>query len=389
MYKRQLIIDQYAILQEIAAKHGENVTHIKPHGALNNMACEDLELATTLANTVNEIDKNIMGLKGSFKVLIINDASTIKPKLNLRNIKRLRKIQIITSKKNLGSQKSICVGLKYLKSKKPKIYVIGTGGTISFMGDDRMDYINYSYGNRHLTIEEMLGRVPEIRELADIEGYQLINIGSTDVGPEHWVKLSSHVNKILRSDTGVDGIAITHGTATLEETAYFLHLTVQSELPVVVTGAMRPPSSLGTDADVNLGDAIRVAASPDAIGKGVLTVLNNEIQSARDVTKTNSYRLETFRSNELGFLGYADSDDEVVCYRSPTKSHTLNSEFTVRENTELPRVDIAYAYAGVDGWAINAAVDAGIQGIIAAGLGSGGSPTGYICLLYTSPSPRD
>ena len=135
------------------------------------------------------------------------------------------------------------------------------------------------------------------------------------MGPEHWVKLSSHVNKILRSDTGVDGIANTHGTATLAETAYFLHLTVQSELPVVVTGAMRPPSSLGTDADVNLGDAIRVAASPDAIGKGVLTVLNNEIQSARDVTKTNSYRLETFRSNELGFLGYADSDDEVVFYR--------------------------------------------------------------------------
>ena len=265
--------------------------------------------------------------------------------------------------------------------KRPKIYVIGTGGTISFMGDDRMDYINYSYGNSHLTIEEMLARVPEINEIAEIEAYQLINVGSTDVGPEHWVQLSSHVNKILQSDIDVAGISITHGTATLEETAYFLNLTVKSQLPVVITGAMRPPSALGTDADVNLADSIRVAASPDAIGKGVLTVLNNEIQSARDVTKTNSYRLETFRSNELGFLGYADSDGEVVFYRSPTKIHTLNSEFTVAENDELPRVDIAYAYAGVDGWAINAAVAAGIKGIIAAGLGSGGSPKGYMDAL--------
>ena len=156
------------------------------------------------------------------------------------------------------------------------------------------------------------------------------------------------------------------------------------QLPVVITGAMRPPSALGTDADVNLADSIRVAASPDAIGKGVLTVLNNEIQSARDVTKTNSYRLETFRSNELGFLGYADSDGEVVFYRSPTKSHTLNSEFTLGENDELPRVDIAYAYAGVDGWAINAAVAAGIKGIIAAGLGSGGSPKGYMDALKSA-----
>ena len=104
---------------------------------------------------------------------------------------------------------------------RPKIYVIGTGGTISFMGDDRMDYINYSYGNRHLTIEEMLDRVPEAREMADIKEYQLINVGSTDVGPEHWVKLCSHVNHIVQSDTAVTGIAITHGTATLEESSYF------------------------------------------------------------------------------------------------------------------------------------------------------------------------
>ena len=272
----------------------------------------------------------------------------------------------------------LCGELLMENGVRPKIHVIGTGGTISFMGDSRMDYINYSYSNRHLTIDEMLERVPEVKAIAEIETHQLANVGSTDVGPEHWVKLSALVNKIFESNTEVAGIAITHGTATLEETAYFLNLTVKSQRPVVVTGAMRPPSALGTDADINLIDCVRVAASPNAVGRGVLTVLNNEIQSARDVTKTNSYRLETFRSNELGFLGYADSDNQVTFYRSPTKCHTLDSEFMVSGYDELPRVDIAYAYAGCDGWAINAAVAAGIKGVVAAGLGSGGSPKGYM-----------
>ncbi len=129
---------------------------------------------------------------------------------------------------------------------------------------------------------------------------------------------------------------MTHGTATLEETAYFLHLTVKSSRPVVVTGAMRPPSSLGTDADVNLLDAIRVASSSDARHMGVLTVLNNEIQSAREVTKAKTFRLETFRPNELGFLGYADSDGTVVFYRTPTRKHTTATPFDMRSSKPCP-----------------------------------------------------
>ena len=121
----------------------------------------------------------------------------------------------------------------------------------------------------------------------------------------------------------IDGVVVTHGTATLEETAYFLHLTVKSRKPVVITGAMRPPTAFGTDADLNLMDAIRVAATPDAINNGVLTVLNNEIHSARDVYKANTLRVETFRANEMGFLGYADSDGEVLFYRAPTRKHTF------------------------------------------------------------------
>ena len=189
---------------------------------------------------------------------------------------------------------------------KPKIYLIGTGGSISFIGDSRMDYVDYSYADKHLTIEEMANNVPEINGFADVVIEQLINVGSTEVAPEHWLQLSQRINKIFNEDPDAAGVAITHGTATLEETAYFLNLTVKSRKPVVITGAMRPPTGLGTDADINLVDCIRVAASENSSGHGVLSVLNNAIQASRDVTKTNSYRLETFKSYELGCLGYAD-----------------------------------------------------------------------------------
>jgi L-asparaginase len=186
------------------------------------------------------------------------------------------------------------------------------------------------------------------------------------------------VNQLFRDDPEAAGVAITHGTATLEETAYFLNLTVKDRRPVVVTGSMRPPSGLGTDADVNLLDCVRVAAAPQSAGRGVLTVLNNEIQAARHVTKTNSYRLETFRSNELGLLGYADSDEQVVFYHAPDRRHTLESEFDVTGVAQLPQVDIAYAYAGADGRVVQALAASGSAGIVAAGLGSGGSPRAFM-----------
>ena len=177
-------------------------------------------------------------------------------------------------------------------------------------------------------------------------------------------------------------MAVTHGTATLEETAYFLNLTVKDRRPVVVTGAMRPPTGMGTDADLNLLDCIRVAAAPQSAGRGVLTVLNNEIQAARDVTKSNSYRLETFRSGELGCLGYADSDEEVVFYRSPARTHTAGLGVRRgRHMDELPRVDIAYAYAGADGLVVNALAEAGVAGIVAAGLGGGSSSPEFMAAL--------
>jgi L-asparaginase len=271
-----------------------------------------------------------------------------------------------------------------ISDSKPRVYVIGTGGSISFVGDYRTDYINYSYSNKHLTIQEMLERVPEVQQFAEVISEQLLNVGSTDVHPAHWLELAKRINQIFQEDPDAAGVAVAHGTATLEETAYFLNLTVKSHKPVVVTGAMRPPTGLDTDADVNLIDCVRVAAAPQSKGRGVLTILNNEIQAARDVTKTNSYRLETFRSNELGLLGYADSDEEVAFYRTPTRTHTLDTEFDVASVAELPRVDIAYAYAGADDLVIKALAGAGVSGIVAAGLGSGGSPPKFMAGLRSA-----
>ena len=254
-------------------------------------------------------------------------------------------------------------------AKKPRVYLIGTGGTISYIGRHRTDYIDYTYDDKHLTIQELLDRIPEVNDFAEVHAGQYLNMGSFDLGPSHWLELAKRINQVFREDPEAVGVAITHGTATLEETAYFLNLTVKSHLPVVVTGSQRPPTTLDTDADLNLLDSIRVAAAPQSVGRGVLTILNNEIQAARDATKSNSYRLEAFKPDELGFLGYADSDGQVVFYRTPTRSHTLDTEFDVEAITELPRVDIANAYAGADGLVVNALAEAGVAGIVVASLG--------------------
>ncbi|MFQ6027711.1 MAG: asparaginase [Dehalococcoidia bacterium] len=253
-----------------------------------------------------------------------------------------------------------------------RVHVIATGGSIAGIGPDRLDYILYPELGEHLTIEQSLDRIPEINQIAQVQGEDLISVGSTAIGPPEWLQLSKRVNRTLAEEA--NGVVLTHGTATLEETAYFLHLTVKSTKPVVVTGAMRPPTALGTDADLNLLDAIRIAACPVAGGKGVLTVLNNEIQCARDVTKSNTFRVETFRPNELGFLGYADSDGEVVFYRAPLRKHTVDTPFDVSQQDALPRVDIVYSYAGADGLLVDAVRQHGSAGLVLAGFGGGTFP---------------
>ena len=261
---------------------------------------------------------------------------------------------------------------------RPIVRVIGTGGSIAGVGPDRMDFILYPEIGDHITIQQSLDRVPEIQDFAEVRSEDLVSVGSTAIGAAEWLGLAQRINAIFKDETDVAGVAVTHGTATLEETSYFLHLTVKSQKPVVITGAMRPPTALSTDSDLNLLDAVRTAASPDATGLGVLTVLNNEIQCGRDVTKANTFRVETFRPNELGFLGYADSDGKVVFYRAPLRRHTVDTPFMVDDMTGLPRVDIVYAYAGADGLLVNAVRNNRSDGLVLAGFGGGTFPPAVV-----------
>ena len=265
-----------------------------------------------------------------------------------------------------------------MPNEQPTVRVIGTGGSIAGVGPDRIDFILYPEIGDHITIQQSLDRVPEIQDIAEVRSEDLVSVGSTAIGAAEWLALARRINQIFRDETDVAGVAITHGTATLEETSYFLHLTVKSTRPVVITGAMRPPTALSTDSDLNLLDAVRTAACPEAVGLGVLTVLNNEIQCGRDVTKASTFRVETFRPNELGFLGYADSDGKVVFYRAPLRLHTVDTPFMVDDMTTLPRIDIVYSYAGADGLLVDAVRNNRSDGLILAGFGGGTFPPAVI-----------
>ena len=265
-----------------------------------------------------------------------------------------------------------------MPNERPIVRVIGTGGSIAGVGPDRMDFILYPEIGDHITIQQSLDRVPEIQDIAEVRSEDLISVGSTAIGAAEWLGLARRINQIFRDEPDVAGVVITHGTATLEETSYFLHLTVKSTRPVVITGAMRPPTALSTDSDLNLLDAVRTAGCPEAAGLGVLTVLNNEIQCGRDVTKASTFRVETFRPNELGFLGYADSDGKVVFYRAPLRRHTVDTPFVVDDMTTLPRIDIVYSYAGADGLLVDAVRANRSDGLILAGFGGGSFPPAVI-----------
>src|SRR5690625_338067 len=250
-----------------------------------------------------------------------------------------------------------------------KIKVIELGGTISGKGTDRLDFKDYKSGV--FTGEDFLHSIPELANIANVTFESFLSVSSTSLKSEHWLKLREKVMSYL-IDSNIDGVVITHGTNTLEETAYFLHLTVPSDKPIVFVGAQRPFTALGTDTHINLIQAVRLAASDEAYRKGVLTVLNDEISCAREVTKTNTYRLETFQSGQLGYLGFIDPDKKVHFYRQSTKKHTTSSVFSRENFSELPEVEIVYSYAGATGHLIEHIVSAGhYSGIVVAGTGAG------------------
>jgi L-asparaginase len=240
----------------------------------------------------------------------------------------------------------------------PRVRLVATGGTISNRAGGR------------LTAEELVKSIPTLDRYVRVEHEQFANTASSALTLAQWVQLARRVNELFQKDAGLAGMVVTSGTDTLEETAYFLHLTVRSDRPVVVTGSMRNPSTLGYEGAANLLAAFRAAAEPASRGKGVLVVLNDEINSARDVTKTDALRLQTFQTRVYGALGVVDADS-VAYFREPTRRHTAESEFDVSAIAELPRVDVIMTYQGAPGDLIKAAVDNGARGIVLASAGAG------------------
>ena len=252
----------------------------------------------------------------------------------------------------------------------PLIAAIGCGGTISSLGRDSTDVLDYPDFGVKLPIEEVVGRYPEIAHVADMVPVPFRSVGSTAIGPPEWLELAGIVHQLAAERPKLAGFVIPHGTATLEETAYFLHLVLKTDKTVVVVGAQRPASALSSDAGMNLLGAIRTAAAPAARGLGVLVALNDEIHSAREATKTSTYRLQTFRSPDFGLLGHIDGDG-VQIYRRPQRRHAPDTEFDIAGLAGLPRVDIAYSYGGADATVVDALLAAGTRGIVSAGLAPG------------------
>jgi L-asparaginase len=251
------------------------------------------------------------------------------------------------------------------QDKLPRIALLATGGTIAGEAGDAVDTSGYQAGV--VGVDKLVDAVPALREVARIHAEQVANINSKDATPALWFALATRVNALLAQED-IDGVVITHGTDTLEETAYLLHLTVKSGKPVVLTAAMRPATALSADGPMNLLNAVTVAASRAAWQQGVLVAFNNLIHGARDVTKTSTSALDAFHSPVVGALGWVQ-DGQVEFHRAVTRRHTLASEFEI--TNALPAVEIVMSYAGAARTAIDAFVAAGVKGLVIAGTGNG------------------
>lgn len=249
----------------------------------------------------------------------------------------------------------------------PRIAVLATGGTIAGTGGSDTQTTGYKPGV--LTADTLLKSVPSLGKIAQVSGEQVSNVGSDNITNEILLKLAKRVNQLL-AQPDIAGVVITHGTDTLEETAYFLNLVVKSDKPVVVTGSMRPSTAISADGPSNLLQAVTVAASPEARGRGVMVVLNDRIGSARYTTKTHADSLDTFKGVDAGYLGTLI--DQVPHFETNvTKQHTTATPFDVSKLNALPQVDIVYGYQNDGGYMYDAAVAHGAKGIVVAGVGAG------------------
>jgi L-asparaginase type II len=239
-----------------------------------------------------------------------------------------------------------------------RVHLIATGGTIANRPESR------------LTHQELVRSVPGLAKVARVDSEQFSNVTSDALTPAEWLQLARRINEVFQRDREIAGIVITSGTDTLEETAYFLNLTVTDERPVVIVGSMRSPAAVGYDGIANLSDGVRVAVLPASRNRGVLVVMNGQIHPARDVTKADAQRLDAFQTRGSGPLGIVDTD-RVLFYRAPEKRHTSRAEWHIEGVAALPRVDVILVYQGAPADLIRAAADFGARGIVMAGAGAG------------------
>lgn len=251
-------------------------------------------------------------------------------------------------------------------AKKANVVILATGGTIAGAGASAANSATYQAAK--VPVDKLLASVPELGNLANVRGEQVFQIASESITNDNLVKLAKRVSA-LSKQADVDGIVITHGTDTLEETAFFLTLTVHTSKPIVVVGSMRPGTALSADGALNLYDAVATAASPTSAGKGVLVTMNDEILSGRDVTKTVNIRPDAFKS-PWGDLGMV-VEGQTHWFRAPVKRHTMNSEFDIDQIDTLPAVEIAYGYGNASPTAPQALAAAGAKAIVHAGTGNG------------------
>jgi len=260
---------------------------------------------------------------------------------------------------------------------KPKIMILATGGTIA---GAQASTSEAGYKSGSFSVDDLIKAVPQLKDLADISGEQVANIGSQTMNHEVWLKLAKRVNEVLKGDA--DGVVITHGTDTMEETAFFLSLVVKSDKPVVLVGSMRPATAIGADGPANLYNAVALAANPEAKGRGPLVVLNDEIHYAREAQKTNSTALDTFKSPNRGRAGVMNTG-KAYFFSTNTMLHTTKSEFSVdgKAVNDLPRVEVVYSYANLGRDGIDFLVSKGVKGIVLAGVGDGNSTDTAIAAL--------
>ena len=261
---------------------------------------------------------------------------------------------------------ALALSVQTAEAAKPRIKILATGGTIAGAQTSQAEY---GYKSGSFNVQDLINAVPQMKDLADITGEQIVNIGSQDMNDDVWLKLAKRLNEVL-AQPDVDGVVITHGTDTLEETSYFLDLVVKSDKPVVMVGSMRPATAISADGPMNLYNAMAIAADPRAKGRGVLVELNDTIFAAREVIKTNTSSVQTFSSANRGPAGLVNTG-KITWFGVPSGRRGAKSEFSINDVNALPRVDIIYAHANMSTDLIDAAVKNGAKGLVIAGVGDG------------------